>query len=133
MSEMSPANPDDLRIVALSDAEILDGFTCGEDDVDRHIPKCCGWHGEYTNRTFCMFLAGVPKPIGFYCAGVVAHSLRHLKHRSFRFWQRSDYVPFVFLHYIGIHADYQGQGYGTILLYNMLSKAAYATLLFIWR
>lgn len=115
-----------LRIELLRDRRLLDNFDSGEPEVDRNIEKCCDWHDQYRNRTFCAFLPDIDAAVGFYCIGISANESKYLTHETFRFWRQQAYIPFIYLNYLAVQKQFQQCGIGTILLMNALGKAEYA-------
>lgn len=115
-----------LRIEPLDDNEALRDFDSGENEVDRHIAKCCDWHKKYRHRTFCAFLSDKKIAVGFYCLGISAAESKYLDDRIVRASNGHAYVPFIYLNYLAVRSEYQGKKIGTILLLNALDRCAHA-------
>lgn len=113
------------RIEPLSARQDLDGFSCGEHEVDRNISKCCDWHEAYSRRVFCGYLKDETEVSGFYCISIQAPESKNLGSSIFGLPIKTNYIPFVYLNYIGVKAGLQNNGIGTILLMNALSRSAY--------
>jgi ribosomal protein S18 acetylase RimI-like enzyme len=120
-----PIDIKNLQIHRLTDGQVLADFDSGEDEVDRHIPKCCDWHERYRNRVFCAFLPARSLAVGYYCLGVSATESKYLDEAIIRSSDRYGYVPFVYLNYLAVRSQYQGNNIGTILLMNALQKSAH--------
>ena len=113
-----------VRILPLEDPGALDDFDSGEREVDRHISKCCDWHGRYRNRTFCAFLEDEIQAVGFYCLGISAAESKYLDAEIVRSTESFGYVPFIYLNYIAVRSERQNQKIGTLLLMNALERCA---------
>ncbi|MCI0555767.1 MAG: GNAT family N-acetyltransferase [Anaerolineae bacterium] len=113
-----------LQIEPLGDSRCLMNFDCGEQEVNRGITRCCEWHGKYRNRVFCAFLPGMEFAVGFYCLGVSAHESKYLDDSIVSANGARAFVPFIYLHYLGVQSEYQKKGIGTLLLLNALERSS---------
>lgn len=114
-----------LRFVPLPSASALAGFQCGEDEIDRNLPKCCQWEERHRARVFCAYLPSDPIPSGFYCLGLHAHDAKAV-HGFFA--RASDdvrnYIPFIYLDYIGVRQELRRNGIGKLLMMHALERCA---------
>ena len=113
-----------IRIELLGDPQHLEEFDCGEQEVNRGIERCCEWHVKYRNRVFCAFVPDFDFAIGFYCLGISAHESKYLDDKIVSTSGARAFVPFIYLHYLGIQLEYQNKGIGTLLLLNALERCA---------
>lgn len=113
-----------LQIRPLADHQVLEGFVSGEDEVDRHIPLCCERHDRYRTRIFCGFLPDLHFAVGYYCIGISATESKYLDEKIVHSSDSFGYVPFVYLNYLAVRSEFQGNKIGTILLLNALEKSA---------
>lgn len=119
-----PVDPSTLRVEPLIDAIALEGFSCGEAEIDRNIPKCCEWHAIYSRRVFCAFLPDEKTACGFYCIGISASESKYLDQKLVRASGGKNYVPFIYLHYLAVSRDLQNNRVGTILLMHALARCS---------
>ncbi|MCH7692165.1 MAG: GNAT family N-acetyltransferase [Proteobacteria bacterium] len=123
-----PVEIKNLRINPLNDPDELRDFDSGEHEVDRHIEKCCDWHGRYRNRTFCAFLPNQELAVGFYCLGISATESKYLDDEIVRSHGSFRYVPFIYLNYLAVRSEHQNNKIGTVLLMNALERCAHTIL-----
>jgi GNAT superfamily N-acetyltransferase len=112
-----------LKFVPLPSPSALADFRCGEDAIDREIAKCCVWESRNRARVFCAYLPADPIPRGFYCPGLHAHEAKAV--HGFFAHAREDfrnYVPFIYLDYIGVRQELRRNGIGTVLLLHALER-----------
>jgi ribosomal protein S18 acetylase RimI-like enzyme len=69
-------------------------------------------------------MPGVPQAYGFYCLGVITQNPKGMDADIVRASDGRDFVPFIYLHYIAVRQEFQGQKLGTMLLGNMLERSA---------
>jgi GNAT superfamily N-acetyltransferase len=120
----APQSPDlsSLRIRDFSNSADLDGFSCGEREVDSHIPQCCMQHAEHIAKTYCAFLGESPKAIGFYTLSLLAQDGRFLDSDITR--GANGHIVFIYLRYIGVASELQCHGIGSIMLGHALRRCA---------
>ena len=115
----------DIKIISLPNIDALSGFKCGEREIDRNIGKCCGHHQKYRNRIFCGVLRNIDLVVGFYCLGVDATSAEYLDEGILRANETYKFVPFIYINYLAVQAEYQNNKIGKVLLMNALQKCAH--------
>ena len=120
-----PVDTEKLRIAPLDGAKMLDGFSCGEHEIDRNIRKCCEWHETYSRRVFCAFLGTEELACGYYCISISASESKYLDQKMVRDSGGQAYVPFIYLNYLAVGLDYQNNGIGKILLMHALERCSY--------
>ncbi len=62
--------------------------------------------------------------IGYYCLGISAHESKYLDTSIVNASGARAFVPFIYLHYLGVQSEYQNKGIGTLLLLNALERCA---------
>lgn len=125
MTAPHPVDIKKLRIEPLADASALEGFSCGESEVDRNVEKCCKWHETYIRRAFCAFLGTEKSSCGFYCISISASESKYLDEKLVRASGGGNYIPFIYLNYLAVSSPYQNNQIGTILLMHALARCAY--------
>lgn len=114
-----------LRIVPLADSNQLNDFSCGESEIDRNVTKCCGWNDIYRCRVFCAVLGDKTNACGFYCIGISASESKYLDENIVRASGGRNYVPFIYIHYLGVRSELQNNKIGTVLLMHALERCSY--------
>lgn len=111
-----------LHIKDLSSPTDLNGFSSGEPEVDKHIPQCCSYHAEHIAKTYCAFLEDQPRAVGFYTLSLIAQDGKFLDSDITR--GATGHIVFIYLRYIGVAHELQGNGIGSIMLSHALRRAA---------
>ena len=114
--------PGNLRILPLSDSKVLNGFSSGEPEVDRNLPKCCMWNEEHRAKTYCGFDGDEPRACAFYTLSLIAQEGRFLHPDITR--GAAGHIVFIYINYFGVQKEQQGQGIGKIMLGHALKRCA---------
>ncbi|WP_374654310.1 GNAT family N-acetyltransferase [Dongia sp.] len=112
-----------LKYTLLKDRSVaLKDFECGESTADRNIDKCCEWQSMHRARVFCAHMDGIEQAYGFYCLGILAQDPGGMDADIVRAGEGRKFVPFIYVHYIGVRREFQNQNIGTMLLGNLLER-----------
>lgn len=115
-----------LSIRHLGDATCFSGFESGEREIDSKIMKCCEYHNIFRRRVFCAFYDQEELCCAFYCISILTSTTSSIKHILSLVHQSRNYIPFVYLHQIGVKKDMQNRGIGTALMMHAIARAAFA-------
>jgi GNAT superfamily N-acetyltransferase len=108
--------------VPLIDRAALEGFQCGEQEIDRKITQSCDSQNTHRVRIFVALIEGVPRAYGFYSLSISAAETKYLDDKIFQEHQDRAFLPFLYLNHIAVVKEWQGGGLGTGLLINALGR-----------
>mgnify|MGYP006442242067 CR=1 FL=1 len=101
-------------------------FRCGERNVDKFLrDKAAKSVDRHEYRVFCAHIVDDPEVIGYYTLQVGADKTSDLpKVRRRSYLGKYQAFPAIYMGWLGVRSDYQGQGLGKYLLMDVFQKVA---------
>lgn len=100
------------------------GFTCGEREIDHWVAsKAAKWSRQYRTKVFVAHIDGHSAVLGFYSLSFAKEDGGKLPDQRDREIYRSNGVPLVYLHFLGVQRTHQRCGLGKLLLIDCLRRA----------
>ena len=112
------------RIIPLLDQNALCGFSCGEEQIDHWVVRCCDLHDRNRARVFCAMQPAEPRAYGFYSLSMTGVLAKGLETEITQNHNQNGFVPFIYIDYLGVQREFQRQGLGTLLLIDALKRCA---------
>lgn len=119
-SALPPLKPANINIAPLVDRSVLDGFSCGERQIDRAVEKCCSLNSDHKARTFCASMPSDLKAVGFYTLSIMPADGSRLDPDITR--GTYGHIPFIYLNYLAVREDLLRRRIGTFLLGHALDR-----------
>lgn len=111
-----------IKITPLRSDECLAKFKCGESEIDKWVKtKCHKHHKQRRTRVFCAY--NNPKvAVGFYALGLRPESDETVEEDGQSF-PNSGLIPLIYIEYLGVRRELQGNGIGKMLFGDALRRA----------
>ena len=119
----SPANQDTIRVTLLPSKDSVRNFSCGEREIDHWVSRqAVKWTSQNRTKVFVACNAGNELAVGFYSLSFSSEEASKLEAANDRdIWH--DGVPLIYIGYLGVRRELQGNGFGTFLLLDALKRA----------
>jgi GNAT superfamily N-acetyltransferase len=112
-----------ISVKPLSGKSCLNRFDCGNADINSFaVNKAHKWAEQGRSRVFAGHLGDAPMGLGFYSLSFSTEEGNKLGSRGAQLY-KDDRVSIVYLNYLAVRQTYQGEGLGTFMLMDALTRA----------
>ncbi len=113
----------DVNICSVTATAGFSKFVCGISEIDEWSrTKAADRDRRNRSRVFCAVIDGDPSVLGFYSLSLRASDPKHVAAEIVRDYNEAGFVPLVYIDYLAVQRELQGQKLGTLLLMDALRR-----------